>query len=64
MTGKIPFGFDLMAQGAVRAIQRRGVMDVPQSLLAAPPPRPGGLLGQAAMPALYGGLLTAQPSPH
>lgn len=59
ISGLVPLGGNTMIQGAVRGLQQRKAMNVPQSLLQQQlSPTPMQLLGPSAV---YGGLLASQP---
>lgn len=60
VAGKMPLGLNTMIQGSLRGVQQGQAMNVPKSLIQAPPPVP--ISARIGVPALYGGLLAAQPS--
>jgi hypothetical protein len=59
VAGRLPLGLDTTIQGTLRGFQQGQAMSVPRALLEAPESM--GLLNRLGMPAVYGGLLAAQP---
>jgi len=59
IAGKLPLGANTMIQGTLRGVQQGQALSTPGALRL--PQEPMGLLQRAGVPAIYGGLLAAQP---
>lgn len=59
VAGKLPLGLDTTIQGVLRGVQQGGALNVPRGLLSTPQSVP--LAQRIGLPAVYGGLLAAQP---
>lgn len=60
ISGKLPLGMDTMINGTLRGFQQGSALNVPRGLLQTPESVPMSM--RLGAPALYGGLLAAQPT--